>query len=93
VDSENDSSQGFRESFANTPNSVDLMRSRGSDFHMVDSSSNSSTSVGRGGDGEDSGCGGGGGDGDRLQTAAVQAQGDGESIAWQQHLGSDDGLS
>lgn len=44
-DSENESSQGFRESYANTPNSVDILSSRSSEFHMLDSSSNSSSLV------------------------------------------------
>ena len=44
-DSENENSQGFRESYANTPNSVDILSSRSSEFHMLDSSSNSSSLV------------------------------------------------
>lgn len=42
VDSENENSEGWMESHADTPNSVDLVGGRSSEVHTVDSSSSSS---------------------------------------------------
>ncbi|KAK7503345.1 hypothetical protein BaRGS_00005266 [Batillaria attramentaria] len=41
-DSENDSSQGFRESYTNTPNSVEMLGGRCAEAQTIDSSSSSS---------------------------------------------------
>ncbi|KAK7101896.1 UBX domain-containing protein 7-like [Littorina saxatilis] len=83
-ESENDS-QGFRESYSNTPNSVDILGSRSSEFHMLDSSSNSSRSgtVNVESDQDTLECerlGGGGGKGG--EDAATSA-----SPAWHRHYG------
>ncbi|KAL8589281.1 hypothetical protein ACOMHN_039924 [Nucella lapillus] len=43
-DSENENSLGFQESYANTPNSVDILGGRSWEFHTLDSSSSSNSS-------------------------------------------------
>ncbi|XP_076448524.1 UBX domain-containing protein 7-like [Babylonia areolata] len=88
-DSENENSLGFRESYDNTPNSVDILGGRSWEFQTLDSSSNSSSLVSSSAvtvDNEDDTVGY-----DKLQ----QAGNDGEaataadSAPWRKHFGDD----
>ena len=84
-DSENENSLGFRESYANTPNSVDIMGGRSWE---LDSSSNSSSVVGCGvvtvdNDEDTVGC-------DRLSAAGMDSA---DSSPWRKHFGNASGES
>lgn len=86
-DSENDSSQGFRDSYANTPNSVEMLGGRASEVQTIDSSSSSSfgvVNVEEDREEVEPGCSSG------AQTSTQEAA-LGDSTPWEKYFGSPDG--